>query len=98
MHVPNPVISLSVKPADRKNLVAFQKALGRFQREDPTFRLHVDPESQETIIQGMGELHLEIYAERSFPSFHISSLFSLPSTSSSPPILIAVYACLGEKP
>jgi len=64
MYVPDPVISYSVKPADKNKLPAFGKALGRFTKEDPTFRSHVDPESQETIISGMGELHLDIYVER----------------------------------
>ena len=64
MFVPEPVISLSIKPKDNKDLPNFSKAMARFQREDPTFRVHVDNESQETIISGMGELHLDIYVER----------------------------------
>ncbi|KAF6226929.1 hypothetical protein HO133_008370 [Letharia lupina] len=64
MFVPEPVISLSIKPKDNKDLPNFSKAMARFQREDPTFRVHVDIESQETIISGMGELHLDIYVER----------------------------------
>ena len=64
MFVPEPVISLSIKPKDNKDLNNFSKAMSRFQREDPTFRVHVDAESQETIISGMGELHLDIYVER----------------------------------
>ena len=64
MFVPAPVISLSIKPKDNKDLNKFSKAMSRFQREDPTFRVHVDAESQETIISGMGELHLDIYVER----------------------------------
>ncbi|KAL8745781.1 MAG: hypothetical protein Q9190_002116 [Brigantiaea leucoxantha] len=64
MFVPEPVISLSIKPKDQKDLSNFSKAMARFQREDPTFRVHVDSESQETIISGMGELHLDIYVER----------------------------------
>lgn len=64
MHVPESVISLSVAPKDPRTSSQFSKALGRFQREDPTFRVHLDKESQETIISGMGELHLEIYIER----------------------------------
>jgi len=64
MHVPAPVISLSIKAKDNKAQDNLAKALGRFVREDPTFRSHVDPESSETIISGMGELHLDVYVER----------------------------------
>ncbi|KAL8806712.1 MAG: hypothetical protein Q9200_004933 [Gallowayella weberi] len=64
MFVPEPVISLSIKPKENKDLQNFSKAMARFQREDPTFRVHVDSESNETIISGMGELHLDIYVER----------------------------------
>ena len=64
MHVPLPVISLSVHPEDNKAQVNMSKALQRFTKEDPTFRVHVDEESGETILSGMGELHLEVYIER----------------------------------
>ncbi len=64
MFVPDPVISLSVTPKDKKSADQMAKALNRFTKEDPTFRSFVDPESNETIIQGMGELHLDVYIER----------------------------------
>lgn len=64
MFVPEPVISLSIKPKNNKDLQNFSKAIARFQREDPTFRVHFDSESEQTIISGMGELHLEVYVER----------------------------------
>jgi elongation factor G len=64
MYVPNPVISLAIRPKDKKSSDNMSKALNRFTKEDPTFRSYVDPESNETIIQGMGELHLDVYIER----------------------------------
>jgi elongation factor G len=64
MFVPIPVISLAIKAKDSKNEERMAKALNRFTKEDPTFRSFVDPESKETIIQGMGELHLDVYLER----------------------------------
>ncbi|MEJ2691141.1 MAG: elongation factor G, partial [Deltaproteobacteria bacterium] len=64
MHVPAPVISLAILPVDNKAQVNMSKALNRFTKEDPTFRTFVDQETNETIITGMGELHLEVYIER----------------------------------
>ena len=64
MHVPAAVISLAVRPKERSGEQNFSKALNRFTKEDPTFRVHQDDESGETIIRGMGELHLDIYMER----------------------------------
>ena len=64
MHVPDAVIDLAVAPKERSGQANFSKALNRFTREDPTFRVHRDEESAQTIISGMGELHLEIYIER----------------------------------
>jgi len=64
MYVPDPVIELAIKPGKQDDLVKMSKALNRFMKEDPTFRVFVDEESNETRIAGMGELHLEIYVER----------------------------------
>ncbi len=64
MFVPTPVISVAIKAKDAGAEINMSKALNRFTKEDPTFRCHVDPESAETIIAGMGELHLEVYIER----------------------------------
>jgi elongation factor G len=64
MFVPDPVISLSIVPKDNKAQINMSKALNRFTKEDPTFRSFVNEETGETIIEGMGELHLEVYVER----------------------------------
>jgi elongation factor G len=64
MHIPEPVISLAVIPVDNKAQINMSKALNRFTKEDPTFRAFVDHETGETIVSGMGELHLEVYIER----------------------------------
>ncbi len=64
MFVPEPVISLSITPKDKQAAMQLSKALNRFTKEDPTFQTYTDPESNETIIKGMGELHLAVYVER----------------------------------
>ena len=64
MYVPDPVISLTVTPKDNKSQNNMSKALRRFTKEDPTFHVGADPETSETIISGMGELHLDVYVER----------------------------------
>ena len=64
MYVPEPVISLAVTAEDHKSETNMSKALARFTKEDPTFKVHVNDETGDTIISGMGELHLEVYIER----------------------------------
>ncbi|MBW1974450.1 MAG: elongation factor G [Deltaproteobacteria bacterium] len=64
MYVPAPVISLAIKPKSKEGHTKISKALNRFVKEDPTFRAYVDEETGDTIISGMGELHLEVYLER----------------------------------
>lgn len=64
MFVPEPVVRLAVEPERNEHLEKLSKALGRFSREDPTFQVRLDEESGQTLVGGMGELHLEVYVER----------------------------------
>ena len=64
IHVPSAVIDLTIKPKNATATSNMSKALQRFSKEDPTFRVSSDPETGETIISGMGELHLDVYVER----------------------------------
>ncbi len=81
MFVPEPVISITITPEDNKSQNNMSKALGRFTREDPTFRSHVDPESGETIISGMGELHLDVYVERMKREFRANVVTGIPQVA-----------------
>lgn len=80
MFVPEAVISLSIAPKS-KEMGAFSKAMNRFQKEDPTFRVKFDNESKETIISGMGELHLEIYVERMKREYGVECVTGKPQVS-----------------
>ena len=81
MFVPDPVISLSIRPKQTKDTPNFSKAISRFQREDPTFRVHVDMESGESIISGMGELHLSIYVERMKREYGVEVITGQPQVA-----------------
>ena len=81
MHVPAPVISLSVTPVDNKSETNLSKALQRFTKEDPTFRAGADPESGETVIHGMGELQLEVYIERMKREYNVEVEVSPPQVA-----------------
>ncbi len=81
MYVPDSVVSLAVIPKDKNALNNFSKALNKFTKEDPTFRVHVDEESNETIISGMGELHLEIYCERLKREFNVETIVGAPQVA-----------------
>lgn len=80
MFVPEPVVSLALKPVGMET-PHFSRALARFQREDPTFRVHVDAESKETIISGMGELHLEVYVERMRREYNVECTTGRPQVA-----------------
>lgn len=81
MYVPDPVISLAIAPKDKTAQANFSKALNKFTKEDPTFRVHRDEESGETIISGMGELHLEIYIERMKREFDCEVIVGKPQVA-----------------
>jgi elongation factor G len=81
MFVPDAVISLAVQPKSKEAAANFSKALQKFRKEDPTFRVKRDEESNETIISGMGELHLEVYIERMKREFNCEVISGQPQVA-----------------
>ncbi len=81
IYAAEPVIDLAIAPNKRADQDKLSKALNRFMREDPTFRVHVDKETAETIISGMGELHLEIYVERIKREYKVECTVGMPKVS-----------------
>ncbi len=81
MHVPEAVISLAIAPKAKDTAANFSKALQKFRKEDPTFRVSRDEESNDTLIAGMGELHLEIYIERMKREFNCEVIAGKPQVA-----------------
>jgi elongation factor G len=81
MFVPEPVIKMAVNPTTREGTDRLGKALQRFRKEDPTFHVMTDPETDETVIAGMGELHLEVYVERIRREYKVEVQVGAPSVS-----------------
>ncbi|MCO5166556.1 MAG: elongation factor G [Planctomycetes bacterium] len=81
MFVPDAVVTLAVEPAKKEGSNNFSKALNRFAKEDPTFRVSRDEESSQTIIGGMGELHLEVYIERIRREYKVDVIVGQPQVA-----------------
>ncbi|RNF38641.1 elongation factor G [Planococcus salinus] len=81
MVFPEPVISLSVEPKSKADQDKMSQALGKLQEEDPTFRAHTDQETGQTIIAGMGELHLDILIDRMRREFNVEANVGAPQVS-----------------
>lgn len=81
IHVPEAVLSMSIKPTDKKGEANFGKAVARFTKEDPTYRVWYDTDNKETIASGMGELHLEIYAQRMEREYGCPVVMGKPTVS-----------------
>lgn len=81
MYVPEPVIRVAVSPVNRGEAERLSKALARFRREDPTFHVHTDPETNEVLISGMGELHLDVYIERIRREYNVAVEVGPPKVS-----------------
>ncbi|EWM22991.1 translation elongation factor [Nannochloropsis gaditana] len=81
MFVPAPVISLAVKPKQSAMFANFSKALQRFCKEDPTLQVAFNEKTKETVISGMGELHLEIYVERLKREYNVDCSVGNPNVN-----------------
>ncbi len=81
MFVPEPVIQMAISPLDREGAARLAKALGRFRNEDPTLRVTHDEETGETLIAGMGELHLEVYVQRIRREYRVEVEVGAPKVS-----------------
>ncbi|MBD2774920.1 elongation factor G [Iningainema tapete] len=81
LYIPEPVISVAVEPKTKNDMDKLSKALQSLSEEDPTFRVHVDPETNQTVIAGMGELHLEILVDRMLREFKVEANVGAPQVA-----------------
>nr|XP_033188539.1 elongation factor G, mitochondrial [Bombus vancouverensis nearcticus] len=81
IYVPEPVVSMSIQVKNSKDRENFAKGMSRFTKEDPTLRYHYDPDNKESLVSGMGELHLEIYSQRLEREFNCPVILGKPKVS-----------------
>ena len=81
LYVPEAVISVAVEPKTKQDMEKLSKALQALSEEDPTFRVNVDPETNQTVIAGMGELHLEILVDRMLREYKVEANVGLPQVA-----------------
>ncbi|NET41060.1 elongation factor G [Okeania sp. SIO2B3] len=81
LYVPEPVISVAVEPKTKQDMEQLSKALQALSDEDPTFRVSVDPETNQTVIAGMGELHLEILVDRMLREYKVEANVGQPQVA-----------------
>ncbi|XP_043587455.1 elongation factor G, mitochondrial [Bombus pyrosoma] len=81
IYVPEPVVSMSIQVKNSKDRENFAKGISRFTKEDPTLRYHYDPDNKESLVSGMGELHLEIYSQRLEREFNCPVILGKPKVS-----------------
>jgi len=81
LFIPEPVISVAVEPKTKGDMEKLSKALTALSEEDPTFRVSTDPETNQTVIAGMGELHLEILVDRMLREFKVEANIVAPQVS-----------------
>ncbi len=81
LYIPEPVISVAVEPRTKQDMEKLSKALQSLSEEDPTFRVSIDPETNQTVIAGMGELHLDILVNRMLREFKVEANIGAPQVS-----------------
>jgi elongation factor G len=81
LFIPEPVISVAVEPKTKQDIEKLSKALQALSDEDPTFRVKVDPETNQTVIAGMGELHLEILVDRMLREYKVEATVGAPQVA-----------------
>jgi len=81
LYVPEPVISVAVEPQTQSDVDKLSKALQTLSDEDPTFRVSINPETNQTVIAGMGELHLEILVDRMLREFNVEATVGKPQVA-----------------
>jgi len=92
MTFPEPVISVSIEPKTKSDQEKLAVALGKLMQEDPTFRVHTDPDTAQTLISGMGELHLEIITDRLVREFSVGANIGRPQVAYKEAITVEVQA------